>query len=311
MFLREYAPMNAAGLFDRVFDVYQKSFWKQLAFSAIIGAVSFAFIFAAMIVMAVAVTLFSVNNSEMNFIFVFFVLLSAVLPLYIIWVAAADAGHIILSKQAFYGGRISFPFKELPGAALRTVTAIIMQFILSLPWFALIVFFIYLLIGGISGSDPMFFYWLIEYISSGWFVFLAFAATLGYLVYSNLFALAVPVAVFERKYFFSAIKKSFLLIKNEFWKVLGIRFLWTVVVYIFSYSAQGLWAAVMGVVSYGNSSSGISVALIMSGTLFQYMVTMFISFLVGPLGGIFTALLYFNQKIKREGLDIEIGIERL
>jgi hypothetical protein len=123
-------------------------------------------------------------------------------------------------------------------------------------------------------------------------------------VYSNIYALSIPVAVFEKRSFFSAVIRSWLLLKGEFWKILGLRILWVVVIYIFMYAAQGLWLTVSGIFY-------ISPAFEYMGMMTSTVMVFLISFLVGPLEGIFPAVIYFNQRIKKEGMDIELCIEGL
>ena len=59
----------------------------------------------------------------------------------------------------------------------------------------------------------------------------------------------------------------------------------------------------------GNTPSFMGLWTVTS--ILQVYVSAFVSFLTAPMEGILVALIYFNQKIKKDGLDIEIGLERL
>lgn len=307
-----YEPMNAAELMDRVFDVYKKTFAKQLAFSALIGVISFLFMMILGVVAGMAVIMPSINNTETAMTGMIVAMVAVMLPVYWVWTATAEAGHIILSQQAFYLRPIRMPVRRLPGIVLRVLGASLAQLILSIPWALLIFLCIYMMLRS-SGSFAMDdLPYVLTVFTSGLWLVISIGGAFVYVVYSNVFALAVPVAVFEKCSLFKAVARSWRLIKGEFWKILGIRILWTVVVYLFTYSAQGLWAlATMLINGVSGSAFGVSLFMGTAGSLLQSLMTIAVSFLIGPLGGILTALLYFNQRIKKEGLDIEIKLEHL
>ena len=84
-----------------------------------------------------------------------------------------------------------------------------------------------------------------------------------------------------------------------------MRTLWTVMVFLFSYSIYGIFLTVWTVVLPDIIQFEIL------GMVSEAGLWLAIGILVGPLEGIMTAIIYFNQRIKKDGLDIEIGLERL
>lgn len=312
--MHRYKAMNSAELMDYVFDVYKRSFAKQLTFSALLGVISFVVMFAigmiAAIIMIIPMADMDVYTDS-AFLSVVLMVVLVMMPVYWIWAATAEAGHILLSKQAFYRQPVKLDVRRLPRIVLRVLTATLAQMILSIPWLLIFVAVTYGVarLSGNSFSDvPS----LMGFISSYGWIAISIAGAITYVVFSNLFSLAIPVAVFEKQSFFNTIKRSWQLIKGEFWKILGVRMLWLLVSYLFTYSAQGLWAVLMALVSFlSESSTGIALSLTMIGSILQSLVTIAIGFLIGPLTGILTALIYFNQRIKREGLDIEIMLEQI
>jgi len=304
-----YLPMNAAALMDRVFDLYKATFKMQIAFSLIIGIISLILMVAMGIALAIGVgAAFGVAGyADDRFIVIAVVLvLIGILPLYLGWVYLSASGHILISKQAFYGEPIELPLGDTFAAFLRIMSAALAHLILSAPWFILLAFGIYFVAAG--QYDILYFFLDIHPLT---LIFGGLAFSLLYIIYSNIFALSIPVAIFERRLFFSTVTRSLQLLKGDFWRVLGLRTLWVIVVYIFSYSAQGL---VLAIVGFAAASAGNVVDL---GQLYiatsgmQFYVSLFAAILLGPMEGILTALIYFNQKIKKDGLDIEIGLDRL
>ena len=311
----EYKNLNPATLLDSVFDIYKKTFFKQLAFSAIIGAVSFfsMFILAFIIGIAAAIPLITAtDNIQYIMLVMMIIIFASILPLALIWSATTDAGHIILSQQAFYGMPVRLPIKHMPKMVLRVISVMLAQLTVIIPWLFFIIFFAVLIIrsGDFSIMDAN--NTFLPAMSGAPWIILAIGGALTYIIYSNIFALATPAAIFEKKIFFTPLVRSWRLIKNDFWMILGIRLIWAISVYILTYSAQGLWFAFFAL--FNNMSGGGSLTMTVfigfMSTMMQSLITIGIGFAVGPLSGILTALLYFRQRINNEGADIEIMLAR-
>jgi hypothetical protein len=234
------------------------------------------------------------------FLGIVIVIAAVIIPLVLLWTAAAESGHILLSKQAFCGQQVKLLVRHLPKAVLRVISASLTQIVLTLPFLVLFGFCIfYLLEPGLTSGIFTF----LNFPVFVWIIIVA-AGLVAYIIFSNIFFLAIPAAVFEKRFFFGTVIRSWQLIKGEFWKILGLRVLWLVIVALVSYSAQGIWGILSGVFD-------LAPFLISAGNVISSVAYMLIAFVTGPLGGIFSALIYFNQRIKKEGYGIELGIERL
>jgi len=306
---QDYMPMNAAALMDRVFDLYRLTIKTQIAFSLIIGIISiilmlvfgFALTFGVVIVMGIAET---VNDNHI--LIAILLVFIGILPLYAAWAFLSSSGHILISKQAFYGEPVELPFRDTLKAFFRVMTSALAQLILMLPWMIVLFFLVY---SAIAGYNDVFQFILdihpVVIVASG------FAYAIFFVIYSNIFALAIPVAIFEKRYFFATISRSLKLLKDDFWRILGLRILWTILVFLFSYSAQGFIVALVGVLTVLAGNVVDFGTLWVATSALQFYALMFVSILIAPMEGIMTALIYFNQKIKKEGLDITIGLDRL
>jgi len=311
-----FLKMNAAELFDCVFDVYKKSFFKQVAFAAIVNAI----LFVAVMILTVVVTVILVMSmiptaidaephlSMGTLVTIFLVIFAIVLPLMVLWMAVTSSGHIILSRQVFLGEHVKLPLSQMPRTVGRVLSSVIAQAILSLPFFALIVGIVYF--GVIRGRGDMSFALTEEFLltenfalpfnSMVAFIGITLLSTIAYTVYSNIFALSVAVAVNEKQVFFGTIRRSWQLIKGDFWWILGVRLLWTVTVLAFSYSAQGMLALadiLMGALGWEQFAPLLAVL-----ALLQPLFSLAVMFLISPLEGIMPALMYFNQRIAKEGI---------
>ncbi|MCL1999607.1 MAG: glycerophosphoryl diester phosphodiesterase membrane domain-containing protein [Turicibacter sp.] len=299
-------PMNAATLMDRVFDVYKATFKFQMAFSIVVNIISILFVFTLGIVFAMAIGVVAnlLVFSDDFMVFVVLAVLVMILPLYLIWTYFATSGHILISKYAFFNEPVNLPMHDAFAALFRVIGATFAQIILSLPW---------LLIAG--GAAYYLFlsleYGLIYNAPTALIVILVLAFVVSYLVYSNIFALLIPVAIFDKCTFFSAVARSYQLIKENFWRILGLRLLWFVLAFILSYSAQGLALLLLAATTdFAGENLSVLYFFLASGTL-QLYVSLFVGLLIQPIDGILTALIYFNQRIKKEGFDIFVALMRL
>jgi len=309
--------MNSAILMDRVFDVYKKTFSIQMLFSIIVGFVSLIAIFVITIGLVAVIAFSYLGSTSVNNSYIIAVTVLAfiiLLPLAMAWMYLSSSGHILISKQAFYGERIDLPFPEVFKVLLRVMSAALMQILLFLPWIALIIGFIIAIAGGYAVLDTLGTQLFNPVIAPVTIILVSIAIGIAFVVYSNIFALSIPVAIFEKRIFWGTISRSFALLKGDFWRILGLRLLWFVLVYIFTYSAQGLIMVVFAIAMAigGNLPSGDALGVVwMATSTLQTLFSLVVGVLVAPLEGILTALIYFNQKIKKDGLDIEIGIEQL
>ncbi|MDR1664563.1 MAG: glycerophosphoryl diester phosphodiesterase membrane domain-containing protein [Clostridiales bacterium] len=314
---KSFSPMNAAELMDAVFDVYKKSFVKNLVYSLILLGLYIAMMFVG-IIAAVIVTVTAivpmVNESAYatpsEVISVVLIIAVPVLLFVLVWVALDSAGRCVISRNAFYGtGKLTA--RGMLRTVLRVAGTIVIQLVCSIPLFTGVGAIIYLFMdSAFQRMDTVSF--LTAFASSNTFIVISILTALAYVVYSNVFSLSVPVSVFERRTFHRALARSWRLLKGDFWKILGLRLLWSVTVYLFSYSAQGLAVTVTGLIdTAGTGIAEIAPFAGATGMSAVMAVSLIMSLLTWPLEGIFTSLLYFNQRIKKEGLDMEIAVEQL
>jgi hypothetical protein len=315
---RDFSPMNAAELMDKVFDIYKKSFWKQIAFSAIIYVIALAAMVVltfilTIILMVFIVTLlagaFGANFSAGYFILIFGIIALMVLPFVLIWQAFSSSGHILLSRQAFYGFKVRLKHMGLRKVFFRVFSSLVAQVIIAIPF---VIIFLVILFAFVYTFENIFLLVNLNVAAIiGFFIVLA-ALGFGYLLISNIFSLSIAVAVFERRYFFGTVTRSWELIKKEFWRILGIRVVWYLAAMAFSVSAQGLFMLASGAWDiFAGTIPMIHEINSLVNFITQLAGPLIVVLLVAPLEGIMQSLIYFNQRMKNEGLDLEIRLEKL
>lgn len=113
-------------------------------------------------------------------------------------------------------------------------------------------------------------------------------------------ALAVPALVLERATVMGALRRSYALVKGSWWRVFGILLVVLLIVVVLSTILQipfflaGMFA--------GEATGSLLVATVL-GSIGAILA----SLLVYPVGAATVALLYTDQRMRREGLDIELA----
>ncbi|MFD9412778.1 hypothetical protein ACFWBN_38055 [Streptomyces sp. NPDC059989] len=123
------------------------------------------------------------------------------------------------------------------------------------------------------------------------------------------FSLASPALMLEKSTVFKSLARSSKLVKGTWWRIFGITALTTIITSIVS--AIIVWPlTIVGMVAFGGGLSGIEDgtastawgALILSG-----IGAIIAQTIVMPIQSGVTVLLYVDQRIRREGLDLELA----
>lgn len=136
-----------------------------------------------------------------------------------------------------------------------------------------------------------------------------------YIYLGTIFMFSINVSVLENLYFFKALKRSTILVKNSFWKLFGINLLFALVVTAVTYSIYSIFGIIGGLIlillkGMDINESTLSV-LIMLGNFLRYPLQIIFSLFIAPLSSIFHTLLYYNQRFKKEGYDMNLKLEDL
>ncbi|MDR2899363.1 MAG: hypothetical protein LBU94_03535 [Clostridiales bacterium] len=307
----KYFPMNSAELLDSVLDVYKKSFFKQIGlsviFQIILMIIIYLFIFLG-VLSGVVFFLSSFQNGDTGSMIIFFIILAAVALVVITFYSALiSTGNALITKKVYLkektdlGQVIKESFKMLPAAASTALAnAIIMLPVFVLLGLFLFVYFL-LITQFIDNSGASI--GLLALLTVAMFIVIAVATV----VISAFCMMSIAVSVFEKKYFFSAVIKSFKLAKPDFFKIVGLVTIWTMVTVVGTYSITGL-AALALFLAETVAPANMAAYLTMLTIGASYIINPLIAIILSPLSGIFATMLYINQRMKYEGLDIELNL---
>ena len=306
----ELAPMNVAELMDRAIWAYKKSFWKQIAYAAIVGVIFtvVVFVVALIAIITAVMHMFAGVGYMIGFAGFFGIIILVGLPLYLLWMGFSSAGHILLTRRALFGHIVNLPRVKIHIMAFRAISALLAQVVVFAPVIVLM-FFVFralavpFLDGIVEGFSLLF---VILFVVASLFVSLVF------MLIANFFSLSVAAAMFEGKLFFKSLSRSWELMRGDFWKIFGTRLLWFLVAMAFAMAGQGiislLWMLI-GII-LGTGPAVLSIIVLPVGFLTS-VVSFMVSFAQIPMDGIMQACIYYNQRIKKDGLDIELRLTAL
>lgn len=314
----EISVMSFTEVMDKAFSLHKKyigtSALYLFLFNLIGMVVTFILIFAgvlsfALMAMGMAGSVGGSNIFEVMdtgsiiafsslFIFTFFVLLLYEFTKYVGIIDIASKG--LLSKQVRFEKALGRALKKIP-ATISVIIAYGLIFIPITAIFAVLAFNL----GLFQSFDPI----NIGFIS----LCIVFVAISTYL--TTIFMFSINASVIENLYFFKALNRSRILVKNNFWRLLGVNILFSLIIMAVTYSIYSIFGIIGGLIyillrGIDINESTLS-ALIMLGNILRYPLQIIFSLFIAPLGSIFHTILYYNQRFKREGYDISLKLQDL
>lgn len=123
------------------------------------------------------------------------------------------------------------------------------------------------------------------------------------------FSLAAPALMLEKQGVLAAMRRSAKLVRGNWWRVFGVQLLATILVFIVASIIQ-MPAALIGSVASGQGVSALTENT--PATSWTYLITVGIGAVIAstitfPIRAGVTALLYLDQRIRREALDLELA----
>ncbi len=297
--------MNTSELFDETAAIYKKSFKSLIGASLIWTLITLL----VAIIFVVFITVSTFASAKANgvggavIVFLTFLALSIVISI-------VGFGNIAvtmdITRGTFAGENISIAksfnkaFSSIP-QFLSLAAALIITYIPCIIFIVLL----FIPVLGISEYDGDIF----KLGFTGLLFFLAYIIMAFVLYAITVFAL--PAAVFDKMHFFKAISRSFGLVKKDFKKISFSLILFQLVFMAIYYSFYGIFAIASAVTqTSANFISAGNLPYFYALSSLGGLVGFAINVLTTPFQGIFIYMLYCNQKIKYEGFDIEVSLDR-
>ena len=115
-----------------------------------------------------------------------------------------------------------------------------------------------------------------------------------------MFSVAVPALLLERIGPVSALRRSFRLVRGRWWQTAGVLLVGYLLIGILGALVTGIVMIVPSVAADGNTLAG-ALGAVVGGTLGSVLTT--------PYSAAVVALLYFDLRVRKEGLDLQLIAE--
>lgn len=227
-------------------------------------------------------------------------------------------GVIKISSQDFFNEKVythnavKASFKKLP----QVIGSTILSFILFLPVGGVMFVITYsvfkLLENYITYSEPTplsvigFFILVVILIILMFFILTAFSALVAFSVHSITIEDMGPVA---------SIKRSFQLVKGNFWNIFWSIFFISIAIYVIRASFQGFISLIVGILyltaKLVNLNTDFFTFFTMANAITAWPLSLLFWVIISPLSSIMTTQLYFNQRFKKEGYDMILRLRKI
>ncbi|MFE9334364.1 glycerophosphoryl diester phosphodiesterase membrane domain-containing protein [Streptomyces sp. NPDC006925] len=121
------------------------------------------------------------------------------------------------------------------------------------------------------------------------------------------FCLAPPALMLEKQGLFDAMRRSAKLVTGSWWRILGIQLLTLVLITAISFVVSLPTTAISALVSGGDTLTDPAAATTWTSLVINGIGSVLASTVALPLSAGITALLYLDQRIRREALDLELA----
>jgi len=133
--------------------------------------------------------------------------------------------------------------------------------------------------------------------------------------YITALAFSIQAMIVEEKGVIDAIKRSLQLVKKDYWKLFGSIILILLTTQAIGYSLEGFLGFVINILyfigRFLNIQQDYLSFMSMTYSKVNVVVTIITYLIITPLTGIMITLLYYNQRFKKEGLDILFKLKEI
>lgn len=222
------------------------------------------------------------------------------------------SGQEFLEEKIDAGKAITFSLKKI----LKVLGVLLMEAIMFLPVagiFTAIGYFFYskfknsLLFLGMNDKNE------ITIIVMTSIIILLFV--LSVFAYVTIFSFSFQAVAIENKGVFAALKRSFMLVKGDYFKILGCTILFNLTIYAITSSLQSFIAIVAGMIymllKFLNIQQELLAYATMMYNFLQWPISLLSGLVISPLLTIMMTHLYYNQRFKKEGYDILLKLNKI
>lgn len=307
--------MGLTEIMDKSIDALKKYIKTIITYNLAYGSLCFIGILGAIIVGGILIAI----ALGLNLNPIVFGVVSSVLGIGIFtFIMTFKIGLIKISSQEFFEDRIYA--SQAVGASFKKVFVVLgvllVEMILFLPIFGVFAALDYVFYNKIQ--QPLL--WIEMYdnyeistiILMIIFVLLLILAVLAYI---TIFSFAFHAVAIENKGVIAALKRSYNLVRGDYFKILGCTILFNLSIYAIVYSLQSflgiLASLVFMILKFLNIQQDILSFATMAYNYSSWPISILSWLVISPIGTIMLTYLYYNQRFKKEGYDITLRLNKI
>ncbi len=240
-----------------------------------------------------------------------FVLLGVLVFIFVVFGLSQIAGNIRIGAQKLNEEKVDFKsafgtaFKKLP-----TLAGILLVYALCIGPLAAIAYQV------VDESYYLFPFFMDEWVNVTVILIIMLIMIFLMAIVTNFFVFAIHVTVVENLGPIKSIKRSFQLVRTQFWKVFGSMFLMQLLVGAIQYSlisfivyCGGILYVIGQLLTF--APEGLYQIAFVLVPYLQWPVNIMSYLFLTPMVIIMTTLLYINIRFKTEGFDLVLNIKQL
>lgn len=303
--------MNLAEIMDKAIDILKKHIKQIILFSLVYGLISCVLVFAVILIGVIFSFPFIKFTSGYLApgILIFFIIALILTVTY-----SYSVGLIRITSQDFFNERISFEdgikisFKSLPRVFGIAVITVIGFLPIAGIFFAIVYF-------GYGGFKNDFFIQRHGVVFAIITAIIALAAYVSYFAYNTILSFSIYGVAIEKKGAFASIKRSYQLVKSNFWRIFGSLLAFSFTVYALRSTIESFFFLVINLIylllKFINVETNYLIFINMLTTMIRGPLSFFSLVVITPIGTIMISLLYFNQRFKKEGYDLLLRLKEI
>jgi hypothetical protein len=272
-------PLSFSELLDRTFFLYRKNFWL------FVGIIALPYL----AILATEILGLGLVFAKLTFVGIGVVVAGVII--YLLAIAASQAATVVAVSDVHLGrpATIGGSFRAIKGGFLRIVLVMIGM------WIAIAIACIP---AGLS-------FFLI--VKSAWAIPLPFLLGIPVIALCIAWSLVIPVAVLEGSWLIGAMSRSFFLTKGSLGRIFLICLIFAFLTAILLIIVQVPMLILVAVLAGMRAS--VTAILVAQGM--SYVISFIASILVAPFFAIGIALIYFDQRVRKEGFDLQLMMATL
>ena len=298
-------PSTLGEILDRTAQLYRRNFWMFAGVAALpVGAMFAIGAIAVAVITAVGVAVRTANSSSPVAIgFVALAVVLVVMPLYIAAAVFSYAGLTEAAEKVHRGEKMT----------IRGVLKSVRPWFWRYLWFLILQGIVTALVpGAIAGAVIGLLLFLIPGagaaagVAIGFVIFVIAVGALGVIVWRVLgYSIGLPVCVVEKKPAWESLKRAWELSKGT----RGRIFVMILLIVALSIAASLIAAIPFLIIvavntSVGNGAAYSSTAFVIA-EIVRVVGDFILQVLIAPISAIALVLFYYDQRIRKEGFDIE------